>query len=162
MPVLDGVLKSRDYFGAIRRAFASSLDYGPQCHGRCFDDLPAERDIIKIVMEVRPTSAMARIASLPKSRSAVFPPARATDIVAAFVREEHVGASIETLGVSLEAPGVRREQRQVGVVRHDNEHVDVLRIGLRGDNRTHKRNPPDAGSATCSRTLDPPSPTMSW
>lgn len=101
MPVLDGVLQGRNHVVEIRRQLAAPFNRRPQRHGGCGDHLPAERDHIKVVVEVRPPAAMVRIASLPDSRSAILPSTRATDIVAAFASEEHVSTSIEALGVPL-------------------------------------------------------------
>jgi hypothetical protein len=116
MPVLNGVLKGRNHFVEIRRQYATSLDYWPQCHRRCADEAPAERERINVVVEVGPPSGMPRIAGLPKSWSAILPSARATDIVTALVRQEHVSPSIKALRVPLQAAGARREQGQVRII----------------------------------------------
>jgi hypothetical protein len=108
MPVLDGVLERRDHFVEIWRQPAAALDYRPERHRRCLDEVSAERDIIEVVVKVRPPTAMTGVARLPNARSAILPATRSTDIVAALVREEHVRTAVEALGMALQAAGVRR------------------------------------------------------
>ncbi|HEY7153735.1 MAG TPA: hypothetical protein VH575_07230 [Gemmataceae bacterium] len=150
-PVLDGVLKRRNDFFEIGRQLAATFDGWPQRERRRSDDASAERYCIQIVVEMWSSAAMKRIARLPHAWPAVFPSTRSSDVVAALVREKHVGTPIEALPVSLQPPRVPGQQRQVSIIGDDHEHVDILRIRLGGDDRPHEGNPADARDLASSR-----------
>lgn len=143
-PVLDGVLKRRNDFFEIGRQLAATLNGWPERDRRRSDDASAQRHRIKIVVEMWSSPAMTRIAGLPDARPTVLPSTSPSDVVAALVREKHVGSSIEALDVPLQPPRVPGQRRQVSVLGDDHKHVDVFRIRLRGDDRPHEGNPADA------------------
>jgi hypothetical protein len=64
--------------------------------------------------------------------------------VAELIREKHVSASIDTLRVPLQPPRMSGQRREVDIVGDNHEHVDVLRIRFRRNNRPHEGNSANA------------------
>lgn len=110
----------------------------------CSDGVRPPTGCLAIVVEMWSSPAMTRIAGLPDAGPTVLPSTSPSDVVAALVREKHVGSSIEALDVPLQPPRVHGQRRQVSVLGDDHKHVDVFRIRLRGDDRHHEGNPADA------------------
>ena len=77
--------------------------------------------------------------------------ARPSDVRAPLVGEKHVGAPIEALCVTLQAPCARGQRCQIGIVGDDHKHVDVLGIRLGRHDRAQNGNAPDASNLSDSR-----------
>jgi hypothetical protein len=143
-PLSDGVLEGCNDFFEIGRQVTAPLDGGPQRDRRRSDDAVTQRQRIEIVMEMWPAPAMARITRLPQAGPTVLPPTNPTDVVAELVRKKHVSASIDTLRVALQPARTPGQRCEVDIVSDNHEHVDVLRIRFRRNNRSDQGNPANA------------------
>src|SRR5437660_69653 len=117
-----------------------TLDVRPERDWRRKDQATVQTNRVEIVVKVWPSAAMQRVARPSYSGSTVSPMACSSDVRAAFIGEKHVSAPFEALGVALQAPRSCRQWRQVGIVGDHDEHVNVLRIWLRRDDRAQDGN----------------------
>lgn len=142
--MLDGVFECRNNFFQVRRQLATTLDMWPDRDRWRVNQRTVQRDCIEIVVEIWPAPAMKGIARLPHARPAVFPTTGPPDVGAPFVGKKHISATIEALGLPLQATCARGKTRQVGVVRDNHQHVDVLRIRLDRHDRAQDGDSADA------------------
>jgi hypothetical protein len=144
--MLDGVFECRNNFLDVRRQLAPTLDEWPQRDRRGKNQRAVQRDRIEIIVEKWSATAMKCIARPSHTRSTVPPMARPPDVGATLVGEKHVCASIEALCVPLQAPRGRSQRCQIGVVRHNDQHVDVLWIQFGRHDRAQNGNSPNASN----------------
>jgi len=80
---------------------------------------------------------------------------RAPEVGALDVSQEHVGAAIDLLRRALQSSRVRREPRQVRIVRNDDQKIDVLWLLAVSSDRSQQANAANArDSRGCSNELD--------
>jgi hypothetical protein len=143
--MLDGVFERCNNLFNIRRQLATTFDVRPQRYRRRLNQATVQCNGIEIIVKIWPPTAVKRIARLPDTGSTVSPVTGPSDVRAPFVGEKHISASIEALCLTLQAPCARGERRQVGVVGHDHEHVDIFGIRLGGGDRAQNSNSPNTG-----------------
>jgi hypothetical protein len=144
--MLDGVFKCRNHFFDVRLQLATTLDVRPQRNRRGHNQRAVQRDRIEIVVEIWPLTAMESITRAPYPRPALPPVARPPDVRASLVGEEHIGATIETLRLTLQPPCAHGQRRQISIVGNDHKYVDVFGIRLGRHDGAQQGNSTDTGN----------------
>jgi len=138
--MLDGVFERRNNCLDVRRQLAMTLDVRPERDWRRKDQRTIQTNRVEIVVKVWPSTAMKRVARPSYTGSTILPMAGSSDVRTAFIGQKHVGAPIEALRVALQSPRSYRHWSQVGIVGDHDEHIDVLRIWFRRDDRAQDGN----------------------
>ena len=102
----------------------------PELDGRGLDQDRIECHVVKIVVQKGTAPAVARVARRPYARATLAPVARAADVISEWIGEEDVGTLVSALSPALESSTGSREQGEVGIVIHRNQHVCIFRIVL--------------------------------
>ena len=68
--------------------------------------MPHERDVVQVVVQMRPAAAVPRVARHSHARPAVFPMARAPQILTTLIGQEHVSPTVALLRAPLQPPAV--------------------------------------------------------
>ena len=138
--VLDGVFECRNDLLQVGWQRRAPFHDRPDGHWWRLDDGAVELNRVKIIVQEVPTPAMNGIARLPDSGTAIPPGADSTEVRAPLVGEKHIGAPVDALRVTLQAPRTPRQRLEIGIVGDDNEKVNVLGIRFGCDDRAEHRN----------------------
>jgi hypothetical protein len=145
------LFECRNHFFNVRWQFDSPLDDRPDGDRRRQNDVCVQVNRLQIVVKIGSSTAMQRIAGLPNAWAAVLPMTRSADVRTLLVGKKYIGASIEALGVPLQTSRTLGQLCEVGIVSHDDEYVDVLRIGFGCRDRADNSNLPNAGNMSDRR-----------
>jgi hypothetical protein len=126
--MLDGVFK-RNKFVDVWRQRATTFNVRPEHNRRRKDQGALQAYRFEVIVEARPLTAMQCVARASHTEPAGSPVARPPDVRATFIGEKYVSTS----GRGPASLRGSCQWRQVGIVRDDDEHIDVLRIRLGRD-----------------------------
>jgi len=86
--------------------------------------------VVKIIVQVRPLTAMASVATGAYAGSALAPVANAPPIFTGQIDNKNVGTAIVLLGGAFETAACNCKADKIRVVRESNQHVRIFRMGL--------------------------------
>ena len=112
----------------IAGQFGTAHNFRPKLKRRCFDQRCIEGHVIKIVVQVRATTAMARITRHTFPWVALAPVADAANVIARRISQEDVSAFISALRVPLQSSACGRQRREIGVIIHSDQQIRILWI----------------------------------
>jgi hypothetical protein len=114
----------------IARHIATPTNDRPQHERRLANKRSVELHVVKIIVQVRPLTAVPSVATGAYAGSTVAPMANASSIVTGPIDNEYVRPAIVSLSGALEPTARNRESDQICVVRDSNQDVCVLRMRL--------------------------------
>ena len=112
----------------IAGQFNAAHDFRPKLKRRCFDQRCIEGHVIKIVVQVRATTAMARVTRHTFPWVALAPVADAANVIARRISQEDVSAFISALRVPLQSSACSRQRLKIGIIIHSDQQIRILWI----------------------------------
>lgn len=108
--------------------FNTAHNVRPELKRRRFDQGRVEHYGVKIIVQKGAPPALLCVARCPDTGATLTPMASATDVLAGWIGEKDVSASVSALGSTLQSSGGTRQGREIGVVIDRNQHVGIFRI----------------------------------
>lgn len=112
------------------RHLATANNRWPKLNRWLANQCDIELHVVKIIVQVRPLTAMAGVATGSYPRSALAPVANAPPILTGQIDNKNVGTAIALLGGAFETAACSCESDKIGIVWDGNQHVRVLGMGL--------------------------------
>ena len=114
----------------IARHIATATNDRPQHDRRLANKRSVELHVVKIIVQVRPLTAVPSVATGAYAGSAVAPMANASSIVTGHIDNEYVRPAIVSLSSAFEPTARNRESDEICVIRDSNQDVCVLWMRL--------------------------------
>ena len=112
----------------IAGQFGTAHNFRPKLKRRCFDQRCIEGHVIKIVVQVRATTAMARVTRHTFPWVALAPVADAANVIARRISQEDVSTFISALRVPLQSSACSRQRLEIGIIIHSDQQIRILWI----------------------------------